>query len=70
MITIYGVSDLKKTQCEANCLLQIDDVVDKRVGTTMETCRGQVTWNQCFEASFPLVSLSACAMFAQIKVVV
>jgi len=49
VITIYGVCDLKKTLCEANCLVQIDDATDKRIGTTMQTCKGQVAWNQCFE---------------------
>ena len=50
VMTIYGACDLKKSLCEASCLMQIDDCDDKRVGTTMQTCRGgQVAWNQCFE---------------------
>nr|CAB3266751.1 rho GTPase-activating protein SYDE2 [Phallusia mammillata] len=49
VITLYGVRELKKTLCEAYCLVQVDNATTKRIGTTMQTCRGAVAWNQCFE---------------------
>nr|XP_009861411.2 rho GTPase-activating protein SYDE2 isoform X2 [Ciona intestinalis] len=49
VLTLYGVRELKKTLCEAYCLVQVDDAKTKRIGTTMQTCRGAVAWNQCFE---------------------
>uniref|UniRef100_H2ZJM7 C2 domain-containing protein n=1 Tax=Ciona savignyi TaxID=51511 RepID=H2ZJM7_CIOSA len=50
VLTLYGVRELKKTLlCEAYCIVQVDDNTNKRIGTTMQTCRGAVAWNQCFE---------------------
>ena len=63
VITLYGVKELKKALCEAYCIVQVDDAATKRIGTTMQTCKGTTTWNQCFEVS----TITIASLFAKLS---